>query len=200
MNIRIGTRGSALARTQTLGVIDLLAERVPCATCSLHVVRSLGDASPTTPLDRLGAEGVFTRALEQALESDVVDVAVHSAKDLPSTLPSRFMLAAITAREDPRDCIVSRHGVALADLPRAATIGTGSPRRISQIGFLRPDVRFVALRGNVDTRRTAALNGSVDAVVLAMAGLARLGLLDYRAVPLDPEECLPQAGQGALAL
>ncbi len=200
MRFRIGTRGSALARTQAEYAVDLLAGRLPGAECAVHIVRSLGDASPTVPLDRLGAQGVFTQALEQALADGSIDVAVHSAKDLPSSLSDRFALAAITAREDPRDCLVSRYGVSLADLPLGATVGTGSPRRISQLRLLRPDLRFVPMRGNVDSRRAAALEGKLDAVILAVAGLSRLGLLDDRAVALDIDQCLPQAGQGALAL
>jgi hydroxymethylbilane synthase len=200
MDIRVGTRGSVLARTQTQSVMAMLAEQAPHAAYTLHVVRSLGDASPESPVYQLGAQGVFTQALEQALAGNLIDVAVHSAKDLPSTISSQFTLVAITDREDPRDCIVSRGGLTLERLPRGATIATGSPRRISQLLLLRPDLQFVAIRGNVDTRRTAALRGSVDAVVLAMAGLSRLGLLDEHAAPLEPEECLPQAGQGALAV
>ena len=200
MEIRVGTRGSLLAKTQTQSVVNLLAEMDPHATYLLHIVRSLGDSSPSTPLDQLGAQGVFTLALEQALADGIVDVAVHSAKDLPSVVPARYALAAIPCREDPRDCIVSLRGMALAQLPRGAKVGTGGPRRISQLRLLRPDLQFVTIRGNVDTRRSAALQGTVDAVVLAMAGLTRLGLLDEHAVPLGTEECLPQAGQGALAM
>ena len=200
LRLRVGTRGSALARAQAQWVVDRLAEQMPHLPSSLHVVRTLGDVSPDVELNRLGADGVFTRALEHSLQADEIDIAVHSAKDMPSKLEAAFTLAAITLREDSRDCIVSRFGVAFRELPRGATIGTGSPRRIAQLSALRTDLRFVPLRGNVDTRRDKALHGKVDAVVLAIAGLSRLGLLDHHAVPLDLEDCLPQAGQGALAI
>jgi hydroxymethylbilane synthase len=164
------------------------------------VVQSLGDKVRDRPLAALNAQGIFTQAIEDALRRGAVDVAVHSAKDLPSTLPADMLLAALPERADPRDCLVTRQGVSLVDLPRGATVGTGSPRRIAQLRRLRPDLRFEPLRGNVDTRRQAALTGRFDAVVLAAAGLLRLGLLDHHAVPLSVDDCLPQAGQGALAV
>jgi hydroxymethylbilane synthase len=198
--VRSGTRGSPLARTQTQQAMERLAALVPGLRYRLEIVTSLGDSLRDRPLNTLGAQGVFTQALEDALSERRIDLAVHSAKDLPSRLDSRYRVAAFTAREDPRDCLLTALGMALEDMPAGSRIGTGSPRRAAQIQRLRPELRCVPMRGNVDTRRSAALNGSVDGVVLAMSGLGRLGLLDQHVVPLPVSICLPQAGQGALAL
>lgn len=197
---RLGTRGSALALVQTRIVQKLLADASPSAGTVVQVVQSLGDQVRDLPLAALNAQGIFTQAIEEALRNGEVDAAVHSAKDLPSTLPADMWIAAVPERADPRDCVVTRDGLSLADLPRGATVGTGSPRRVAQLRRLRPDLQFHSVRGNVDTRRSAALEGRFDAVILAAAGLDRLGLLDNHAYPLSAEECLPQAGQGALAL
>jgi len=182
-------------------VIQTLLERSHSGiVCTARVIKSHGDTDRRTPLHLLGTTGVFTQALEKALLEGAIDAAVHSAKDLPSTLPGGFVLAAVLKRGDPRDCLLTRQGFTLDQLPRGATVGTGSPRRRTQLSRLRPDLSLQEIRGNVDTRRFAALSGTVDAVVLAMAGLARLGLLDEHVVPLPVEVCLPQAGQAALAL
>jgi hydroxymethylbilane synthase len=198
--IRLGTRGSALALAQTELVRALLDQQAPPIRSVVEVVQSLGDRVPDRPLAALSAQGIFTEALELALRESRVDAVIHSAKDLPSTLPSDMVLAATPGRDDPRDCLVTASGLSLLDLPLGATVGTGSPRRVSQLLGLRPDLRFEPLRGNVDTRRRAALTGRVDAVVLAAAGLRRLGLMDRHAVVLSIEQCLPQAGQGTLAI
>jgi len=166
----------------------------------VEVVHSLGDRVPDRPLAALESQGIFTEALEHALRESRVDAVVHSAKDLPSTLAADMLLVAAPGRDDPRDCLVTAGGTSLRDLPPAATVGTGSPRRVAQLRLLRPDLRFEPLRGNVDTRRRAALSGKVDAVILAAAGLRRLGLLDRHAAVLSIEDCLPQAGQGTLAI
>ena len=198
--LRLGTRGSPLALIQTRIAQALLKEAAPSIETVIEVVQSLGDRVRDRPLAALNAQGIFTQAIEEALRRGEVDVAVHSAKDLPSALPSDLVIATVPERADPRDCLVSRDGLSLADLPRGATVGTGSPRRAAQLRRLRPDLRFHPIRGNADTRRRAALEGRLDAVVLAAAGLDRLGLLDRHAIPLSVDVCLPQAGQGALAL
>ncbi|MGH2344843.1 MAG: hydroxymethylbilane synthase, partial [Chloroflexota bacterium] len=198
--IRLGTRGSSLALTQTRLVQALLKDAAPAIETVIEVVQSLGDRVRDRPLADLNAQGIFTQAIEDALRSGKVDAAVHSAKDLPSTLPADMLIAAVPERADPRDCLVTREGILLADLLSGATVGTGSPRRVAQLRRLRPDLRFEPLRGNVDTRRQAALTGRLDAVILAAAGLHRLGLVDRHAVPLSIDDCLPQAGQGALAV
>jgi hydroxymethylbilane synthase len=198
--LRLGTRGSALALRQTRIVQDLLTTAAPTIETAVHILQSLGDRARDRPLAALNAQGIFTQAIEEALRNGEVDAAVHSAKDLPSTLPPDMWIAAVPERADPRDCLVTRDGLSLADLPLGATVGTGSPRRIAQLRRLRPDLRFHSVRGNVDTRRNAALEGRFDGVILAAAGLDRLGLLDGHAHVLGADECLPQAGQGALAL
>lgn len=198
--LRIGTRGSALALYQAGLVRDLLRGAVPGCEVEIVVIQSLGDLVPDRPLDALGAPGIFTQALEAALHAGTVDLAVHSAKDLPSRLDTRFALVASLAREDPHDCLVSRDGSPLAMLPAGATIGTGSPRRAAQLAIARPDISYVPIRGNVDTRRRKALEGQVQAVVLAAAGLRRLGLYDHTVMPLPYDVCLPQAGQGIIAV
>jgi hydroxymethylbilane synthase len=198
--LRLGTRGSALALRQTELVRALLRHAQPTIETRLEVIQSLGDRACDRPLAALGAQGIFTHALEQALRDDAIDVAVHSAKDMPSRLTEGFALAATPAREDPRDCLVTHDGRTLDELPRGARIGTGSPRRAAQLLALRPDLQIEAMRGNVDTRRRAALERRFDGVILAAAGLQRLGLLDEHARPLSVDQCLPQAGQGILAL
>ena len=198
--LRIGTRGSALALYQAGLVRDMLRGALLGRDVEIVVIQSLGDLVPDRPLDALGQPGIFTHAIEAALHAGTVDLAVHSAKDLPSTLDTRFVLVASLAREDPHDCLVSRDGTALDGLLAGATIGTGSPRRAAQLRLLRPDLQYVPIRGNVDTRRRKALDGQVDAVVLAAAGLRRLGLYDRTTVPLPYEICLPQAGQGIIAV
>jgi hydroxymethylbilane synthase len=198
--LRLGTRGSALATRQTQLVADSLSTRDRRIACSTTIIASLGDQQTDKLASQLGVQGIFTQALERALYEGTIDAAVHSAKDLPSTLPEGMTLAAIPVRENPVDCLVSRDGYTLDSLPMGATIGSGSPRRATQITAARPDLRVVPIRGNVDTRRRMALTGTVDAVVLAAAGLSRLGLLDNHARPLSIEVCLPQAGQGALAV
>ena len=198
--LRIGTRGSALALYQAGLVRDLLRAALPVRELEIVVIQSLGDLVPDQPLASLGQPGIFTHAIEAALHAGTIDIAVHSAKDLPSILDSRFALVASLTREDPHDCLVSREGLPLDRFPAGATIGTGSPRRAAQLRLLRPDLEYVPVRGNVDTRRRKALDGQVDAVVLAAAGLRRLGLYDHTAMPLPYEICLPQAGQGIIAV
>lgn len=198
--LRIGTRGSALALYQAGLVQDMLRAALPEREVEIVVIQSLGDLVPDRPLDSLGQPGIFTHAIEAALHAGSVDLAVHSAKDLPSTLDDRFVLVASLAREDPHDCLVSRESLSLDRFTPGATIGTGSPRRAAQLRLLRPDLEYVPIRGNVDTRRRKAFDGQVDAVVLAAAGLRRLGLYDHTAVPLPYGICLPQAGQGIIAV
>jgi hydroxymethylbilane synthase len=173
---------------------------IPPVEAAIVVVQSLGDRVQDQPLAALGSQGIFTHTLEQAILEGSIDVAVHSAKDLPSGLAPGLAIVAVPEREDPRDCVVSRQGGGLFDLPAGSSVGTGSPRRVAMLRAARPDLEYVPVRGNVDTRRRAALDGRLDAVILAAAGLARLGLLDQHMAPIPLEVCLPQAGQAALAL
>ncbi len=200
--IRVGTRSSALALRQTGMLVDALAEAHSGIRFELVEISSRGDADRTSDLAQLGV-GVFVKALEDALEEDRVDLAIHSLKDLPSVTRTGFELAAVTARENPRDALVNRWNFPLADLPEGARIGTGSPRRRAQLLSARPDLNVLPMRGNVPTRIAKALagaDGEYDGAVLAAAGLSRLGRLDEAAEFLDPSIFVPAAGQGSLAV
>ena len=196
--IRIGTRASDLARTQS----QLVADAVTAGTgraCLLVPVTTSGDMS-TRPLSEIGGTGVFVTALRAALVAGEVDVAVHSLKDLPTAPSPELVLAAVPEREDPRDALVSRGRRTLDELPAQSRVGTGSPRRAAQLRTLRDDLDVVDIRGNVDTRVRKVADGDVDAVLLARAGLARLGRLGEVSEVLEPERMLPAPGQGALAV
>jgi hydroxymethylbilane synthase len=196
--LRIGTRASVLATTQSELVAGWLRTAL-ARDVELVEVTTHGDVS-TAPLAVIGGTGVFVTALRDALLRGEVDVAVHSLKDLPTVLDERIALAAVPVREDPRDVLVARDGLTLGELPAGARIGTGSPRRASQLLALGLGLDVVAIRGNVDTRMRKVSAGDVDAVVLARAGLARLGRLDEATEVLDPLLMLPAPGQGALAV
>jgi hydroxymethylbilane synthase len=196
--LRIGTRASLLARTQSGLVADALRERLG-RDVELVDVTTAGDVS-TAALAQLGGTGVFVSALREALLRGDVDLAVHSLKDLPTQPAPDIALAAVPLREDPRDVVVARDGLTLGELPPGARVGTGAPRRVAQIAALGLGVELVGIRGNVDTRIGKVASGEVDAVVLARAGLARLGRLDEATEVLDPIQVLPAPGQGALAV
>ena len=196
--IRVGTRASVLARTQSGMVADALAAATGLET-ELVLVRTEGDVS-SEPLAQLGGTGVFVTALRAALLSGEVDVAVHSLKDLPTAPAEGIALAAVPQREDPRDVVVARDGLTLGELPAGSRVGTGAPRRVAQIAALGLGVTLVGVRGNVDTRLGKVASGDLDAVVLARAGLARLGRADEATEVLDPLQVLPAPGQGALAV
>lgn len=194
--IVIGTRGSALARAQA----DIVAEglRNLGVTVEVRVIRTTGDRT-RGPLSRAGI-GVFVRELEEALLRREVDLAVHSMKDLPTRPREGLVVAAVPLREDPRDALVTLTGVTLSKLPSGSRVASSSPRRVAQLRAHRPDLAFVAVRGNVDTRLRKLSRGDFEALVVAYAGLSRLGLTDRAAEIISPEVCLPAPGQGALAL
>lgn len=195
--LRLGTRRSALARTQSGHVATWL--RAHGYDVDLVDIVTEGDVS-RAPLTQIGGTGVFASALRHALHAGSVDLAVHSMKDLPTAAEPGLVVAAVPPREDPRDALCARDGLTLAQLPEGAAVGTGSPRRAAQLRVVRPDLRVVPLRGNVDTRLAAVREGRLDAVVLAGAGLARLGRLEQATELLDPAVMLPAAAQGALAV
>ncbi|MFC6154005.1 hydroxymethylbilane synthase [Nocardioides yefusunii] len=195
--LRLGTRASALATTQSGHVADMV--RALGHEVELVLVSTEGDVN-RAPLAQMGGTGVFVSALRDALLDGTVDFAVHSLKDLPTTPQDGITLAAIPQREDVRDVIVSRDGLALADLPAGATVGTGSPRRAAQIKALGLGLEVVGVRGNVDTRIGKVTSGELDAVVLAHAGMNRLGRDAEVSEALDPSVMLPAPGQGALAI
>ncbi|MBC6446502.1 hydroxymethylbilane synthase [Actinokineospora xionganensis] len=194
--IRIGTRGSALALAQTGTIADALEKAG--AKVEIITVSTPGDRS-SAPIAEIGI-GVFTSALRDALADGEVDVAVHSYKDLPTAPDPRLSMAAVPQRQDPRDALIARDGLTLGELPVGAKIGTGSPRRAAQLEALGLGWEIVPIRGNVDTRISMVTDGKLDAVVLARAGLARLGRLDEITETLDPIQMLPAPAQGALAI
>jgi hydroxymethylbilane synthase len=196
--LRLGTRRSALATTQSSWVADRL--RGLGHDVELVEVTTEGDRDRTTPLAQLGGTGVFVSALRAALADGRVDVAVHSLKDLPTAPDPATTVAAVPTREDPRDALVARDGLTLGELPAGSRVGTGSPRRRAQLAALGLGIEVAELRGNVDTRLRQVSEGRLDAVVLAAAGLRRLGRLDEATEVLDPIQMLPAPGQGALAV
>lgn len=197
MTLKIGTRASALAVAQSTLIADRLAA-LTGRTTQLVTIVTEGDRSEE-PLAQIGGTGVFVSALREALVAGEIDVAVHSLKDLPTTPDPRLKLAAIPAREDPRDVLVARDGLTLGQLPAGSLVGTGSLRRAAQLNALGLDIKVVGLRGNVGTRIAKVAAGELDAIVLARAGLVRLGRLDEATEVLDPIQMLPAPGQGALA-
>ena len=176
--LRIGTRGSPLALVQARTVAARLAAALGVneEAIELMVIRTSGDVIQDRPLAEEGGKGLFTKEIEEALLDGRIDLAVHSAKDMPTVLPAGLMLAACLEREDPRDVFISRKAKSLAELPQGATLGTTSPRRQAIAKRARPDLRVVPLRGNVETRLRKLDDGEVDATILALAGLKRLGL------------------------
>jgi len=194
--LRIGTRGSHLALTQAGTIRDALV--AAGAQAELVVVRTAGDAS-AAPVEQIGV-GVFTAALREALVAEEVDVAVHSYKDLPTAPDPRVNLAAVPLREDSRDALVARDGLVLGELPAGARVGTSAPRRAAQLRALGLGFDVVPLRGNIDSRLAKVADGQLDAVVLARAGLSRVGRLAEITESFDPVQMLPAPAQGALAL
>lgn len=195
--LRIGTRGSALALWQARAVAANL-ERLG-VTAEIVPITTHGDRRQDVPLTAIGGKGVFVKEIHDALLRGDIDAAVHSAKDMAASPPGELKIAAVLPREDPRDALVLRSGVTGFD-PAGASIGTGSPRRVAQLRRLWPDARFDPIRGNVDTRLRKLDAGEVDALVLACAGLRRLGLADRITAPLRVTDCVPAPGQGIIAV
>jgi len=198
--IRIGTRGSRLALVQTRSIVDAIRAKHPEVAVEVEIIETQGDRILDRPLSAIGDAGVFIKEIETALLEERVDLAVHSMKDLPSKLTSGLSLAAATERVDPRDVLVSRSASSLEALPRGATVATGSLRRRSQLLALRPDLKVEDLRGNVPTRLEKFDRSTWDAILLAGAGLERLGLATRIRSYIPVESMLPAVGQGALAL
>jgi hydroxymethylbilane synthase len=200
--LRIGSRGSPLALAQAREVQQRIAAAagIDAAAIEIKVIRTTGDTVQDRPLAEVGGKGLFTKEIEEALLAGSIDLAVHSSKDLPTILPAGLMLAAFPAREDPRDAYISRRAKSLRDLPPGAVVGTASPRRHALVKRLRPDLAVVMLRGNVETRLRKLDAGEVDATLLAVAGLKRLGLSAAATAILDPDEFVPAVGQGAIGI
>jgi hydroxymethylbilane synthase len=196
----LGTRASKLALAQSEIVRQALLALEPGLEVRFETITTKGDIVQDRPLSEIGGNGLFVTAIEEALRAGRIDLAVHSAKDLSSLLPPDMALAAFLPRADARDVLVSRKGHTLMSLPPGAVLGTSSPRRTCQALALRPDLRVLDIRGNVDTRLRKLHAGEYDAIVLAAAGLARLGLLDRVTEWLDPDAMLPAVAQGALTV
>jgi hydroxymethylbilane synthase len=200
--LRIGTRGSPLALAQTHQVRAKLAHahRVSEEAISVCVIRTSGDAIQDRPLSDAGGKGLFTKELDLALLNDEIDLAVHSGKDIPTLIPDDLAIPGFLEREDVRDCFVSSVAKSLQELPHGASVGTASLRRAAQVKHVRRDLLTPLLRGNVETRLRKAKSGEVDATLLALAGLKRLGLQDRATAILSTRDFLPAPGQGAIGL
>jgi hydroxymethylbilane synthase len=203
-NIIVGTRQSTLALTQTNQTIQLLQELCAQAglayTFEIKPIVTRGDRILDVTLSKVGGKGLFVKEIEQALTDKEIDLAIHSMKDMPFELPEGLTIGAVPRREDPRDCIISREGLSLADLPRGAKVGTSSLRRAAQLQAHRPDLRIESMRGNIDTRLRKLTDEGFDAIMLAAAGLHRMGWKDRVTEYLSQDICLPAVGQGALAV
>jgi hydroxymethylbilane synthase len=200
--LRIGTRGSPLALAQAAMVRAQLASAhgLPAEAFELKIIRTSGDAIQDRPLSEVGGKGLFTKEIEEALIAGSIDLAVHSAKDLPTVLPDGLAIVAVLPREDPRDVFISRKAKTFGELAPGASVGTASLRRQALVKRLRPDLKVVTFRGNVETRLRKLDEGVVDATLLALAGLRRLGLAEAATAILDTDAFLPAVGQGIVAI
>lgn len=198
--LRVGSRESQLAMLQTLSAIELLVSRFPNLCCEVKAVTTRGDRVLNMPIAEVGSRGVFVKELEEALLANEVDLVVHSLKDLPTDLPAGLTVAAVFSREDPRDVLVSRDNIPFQQLASGSRVATSSLRRASQLRALRSDLTFVDIRGNITTRLRKHDEGACEAMVLAAAGLLRLGMAHRIAEYLEPDISTPAAGQGALAV
>lgn len=198
--ITVGTRKSPLALTQTEWVLGELKKHHPDLEISMEKIVTKGDRILDVTLSKVGGKGLFIKEIEQAMYDGTVDFAVHSLKDMPTEMPEGLMLVAITKREDPRDVVITRTGCSFADLPRGAKVGTSSLRRAAQLRNSRPDLEMVSVRGNINTRLAKLEEMGLDAIVLAAAGLERMGWADKISERLSPDICIPAVGQGALAI
>lgn len=200
-SIRIGTRGSKLALWQANHVSNLLSTSNPELKIEIQIIKTTGDSVIDFPLSEIGGKGVFVKEIEEALLSDNIDIAVHSMKDVPTILPEGLAIKAVAERHDPRDALVSNIGLPLAELPEGTRIGTGSLRRGAQILHHFPNLQILSIRGNVDTRiRKLKESGEFDAIVLAVAGLERMGLGEEITEVISADIMLPAPGQGIVAI
>ncbi|RLD15961.1 hydroxymethylbilane synthase, partial [candidate division KSB1 bacterium] len=200
MNIRIGTRGSALALWQTEFVENSLKRHFPELQIERIIIKTEGDRDQKTSLTQMGGQGVFTKTIEQALLDGRIDVAVHSLKDLPSTMPEELMLAAVPERGPVEDVLVTPQGKGLSELPAGATVATGSIRRRCQLLQMRPDLKLVDLRGNIHTRLRKLHEQNLDGIIMARAALLRLNIEDVHYRVFAPQEMIPAVGQGAIGI
>jgi len=200
MRLKIGTRGSSLAIAQSQWIKNKIESRYPDVSVELTRIKTKGDKLIDSPLSKIGGKGLFVKEIEEALLRKDVDLAVHSIKDVPAEVPDGLCLPVFPEREDPRDAFISKEYASVSDLPEGASIGTGSLRRSSQLLNIRPDLKIIPLRGNVDTRLKKLESGDMQAIILAAAGLSRLGLSAVITQLLSIDAFLPAIGQGALGL
>lgn len=198
--LRIGTRGSALALAQATLVQKQIQEQHPHVSVELEIIKTTGDKIQDVPLAKIGGKGLFTKEIEMAILAGEVDLGVHSMKDVPTEVPEGLVIGITTVREDPRDAFISRKYQSFMKVPVGGRIGTGSLRRKAQLMHLRPDLEIVPLRGNVDTRLRKLVEENLDAIILATAGLNRLGRAGEITAIVPAAEMLPAIGQGALGL
>ncbi|MBT5549739.1 MAG: hydroxymethylbilane synthase [Nitrospina sp.] len=198
--IKIGSRGSPLALWQAHWIKGKLESENPEIPVELVIIKTSGDKIQDVPLAKIGGKGLFVKEIEEALLRKEVDFAVHSMKDMPIKFPFALCIASVTKRENPFDALISKNNVRLADLPKGAKVGTGSLRRISQLLHYRPDLELVPLRGNLDTRIKKLETEGLDAIILAAAGLIRMGWEDKISEIISPEILLPAMGQGAVGI
>ena len=199
-SLRIGTRGSQLALWQANWVKEQLIRRYPELTVEIHTIKTTGDKILDVPLAKVGGKGLFVKEIEEALLDNSVDLAVHSMKDVPTELPDGLGIVAVSEREDPRDAVLGRVSTPIMELPQGAKIGTSSLRRQAQLFAVRPDFAIEPLRGNINTRLRKLKEGMYDAIILAMAGVKRLGWEKEVTEVIDPDVMLPAIGQGALGI
>ena len=198
--VTIGTRGSKLALWQANWVKDRLESSHPGTRVALEIIKTKGDKILDVPLAKVGGKGLFVKEIEEALLDRRIDIAVHSMKDMPAQIPAGLCIGAVPERETPVDVLIAREGLHLQDMGPGPTIGTSSLRRAAQLRHIRPDVQIMPLRGNLDTRLRKLVDENLDAIVLAAAGVKRLGLADRITEYLTPEIMLPAVGQGALCV
>jgi len=198
--IKIGTRGSQLALWQANWVKSTLMEKFPELGVELVIIKTKGDKIQDVPLAKVGGKGLFVKEIEEALLDRRIDLAVHSMKDMPSEIPQGLYISAIPDRENPRDALISKNNLSLSQLPQNAKVGTSSLRRAAQLKRVRPDIKIVSLRGNLDTRLKKLETENLDAIILAAAGLKRMGFEDRVSEYLDENTMLPAVGQGALCI
>ncbi len=199
--LRIGTRGSGLALWQARYVESLVSETHPEINSEIIVIKTTGDKNLESPLSEIGGKGVFVKEIEEALLSEKIDIAVHSLKDVPAVLPNGLALGAFIERHDPRDAVITRSGLKLGELPDGSRVGTGSLRRASQILYNHPELKITPIRGNVDTRVRKLREGEdYEAIVLALAGLERMGFQDEVTEVISEEKMVPAPGQGIVAI
>ena len=198
--LRIGSRGSRLALLQAEFIRSLIKSKFPEIITELYIIRTTGDRILDSPLPEIGGKGVFVKEIEDALIRNEIDIAVHSMKDLPAILPNGLTIGAVAERHDPRDALVSKNDIKFNELPKGAKVGTSSLRRQAQLLHLRPDLRILPLRGNVDTRVRKVRREGLDSAVLALAGLERMGFKDEIAEIFPVDVLVPAPGQGVLAV